>query len=365
MNSKKNDALNNKKNFEIWVRKCNENGSCNMLMYSRESGKDENVTLDLGLVNGLRQVYPFSEQHKYYNILIDLPEFYYVTDAGLVVSTYGDIPRIIVPKLKKNREYYECSVKRNGKTISLTMQLATLVNLVFEGRSTKNAQLLLNEFGIDAIRSLNRAEMKALQRRKGVSEKSKRLIQLLLDKGWRSYHLVQINHESGFKKAKAKADIEELRAYNCDISRTQFEYTLEHLMLTYAPKKDASNSEVRNYLSTYYGVFDGPTVIAPYAKNAGTIIDDISNPALSSTDFGKHKYCVNNIQLVGLSYKANLLLKYDDGSELEKGVNVSNVDYVYFVEKYRTFLKDFGVPMNAYLGQSADNKDVYGYCEYV
>ncbi len=366
MTSKRNNALKNRRQFEHWVMQCEISGRCSVLQHSIEGDKVTKKEFPLSIIKDLVPVYPFDENNKYHNVLQELGTMYYVGKQGLLISMKNETPRLISPCIKNSREYYSFSIKRNGKNIKVSLQIAALINLVYGGRATKNAQMLLNDFGVDAIRKLSEKELKNLLKRKGISEKSRSLLELLLNMRWKSYQLVQINHEDGYASGETFEEIRAKRAYNCDVARTQFEFTLEHVLLTNVPSKDASNEEVNDYFGKYVDIpFDNPVFVIPYEKNAGTIIDDISNSCLETTDFGKHKYHIDDIKLAGFCYKANILLKYDDGTYLEKGVNVSRVDYMYFEEKYRTFLKDYGTPTNVYLGQSIDNKEVYGFCEVV
>ena len=99
-----------------------------------------------------KQCYTDNPNDKYYTVRKQLPQYWFLSERGTLVSCASGKVRYVQPTTRpdNNREYYKINYRRQNISVD------ALYNLVFGGRSSAAAEALLNEHGLDAMKRSGR-----------------------------------------------------------------------------------------------------------------------------------------------------------------------------------------------------------------
>ena len=238
---------------------------------------------------------------KYAKARDGFPEFWFISKNGTLLTLgkkneYGE-PAYVQPKLSgtvSNRREQHNLTKTDSKYKKLgrlSLDPAAIVCLVFGGKSTQKAQSLLNEHGLFAIKN----------------------------------KMVELHHIDGYKHSNDDAETRENRAYNCDLSRIQFEEYNEHNFITNMPSIDASEEKNLDYAKKLDNMnITTPTMFLSNNKKAGVIEEGFE---LLYSDDGKwiaknnggKEYTIVGVQNATILPKGYVgVIKDEEGNELQK-----------------------------------------------
>lgn len=295
-----------------------------------------------------KQCYTVDKNEKFYKARQDLPKYWFVSDCGTLISFRSDIPCLIIPsksgkkieaKSNNRREQYEISSRKSINRLKLDP--AVLVALVFGGDASDQAYKLLTRQGL-----------KALKHKRG------------------SRSAVELHHKEGYAHGETDQKVEEKRAYNADIRRTQFLTREEHDLLTYMPAVDAprekrieSMIKARNTLPNTHISF-----VVPYAQKGGTIADKatiaVKDGKVTNVKIGEKELEVKGtgVTLINIGipgYKVSL--RFEDGQEVirEKDLSMEVYDDM-MQEAWEIFLRH---PISRFPISLKDGREIFAELE--
>lgn len=222
---KRTKAKNYAAEFEMWRNKKLEEK--NYTLISRKQPDDTTIKYEATEeeLKSFTQCYVREKEKsiKYAKARDGFPEFWFISKNGALLTLakrneYGE-PAYVEPSLSgyvANRREQHNLTKTDSKYKKLgrlSLDPATIVCLVFGGKSTQKAESLLNEHGLFAFKN----------------------------------KMVELHHIDGYKHGKDDAETRRNRAYNCDLSRIQFEEYNEHNFITNMPSIDASEEKNLEY----------------------------------------------------------------------------------------------------------------------
>lgn len=166
-----------------------------------------------------------TQPKKFAKVRSKLPIYWFVSKFGTIVSFEGksaNEPKVLKGSFnaildKDTGEYkdgrFQFDVDRGKKRVSLDP--ATIVALTFGGKASPEAEKLLNDKGIKALR------------RKSVQE--------LAD--------VELHHEEGYIHSNNEEEARKNLQKNCDYEKTKFETKQVHILLTHPPHTRTNATE--------------------------------------------------------------------------------------------------------------------------
>lgn len=287
-------------------------------------GSVENYITTKTELESFSQCYTKNESQKYFKARNQLPQYWFISDKGTLVTASRNGISFVKPSIRGSlnvnkkglthrREVYElsCSKKgKKGKFDGLTLEVGTLVSLVFGGTASQEAEELLNKYGLKVF----------------------------------AEQMVTLHHIEGYKYGLTKEEIESYRSYNCDISRTQFVTFWEHKVLTFTPSPDAPIEKFIERAKKNSGLADDHiSVILSYGNHNGIILDNPTFKKENGKDVisvGEKELIIDKINFVLAEYPdIKSCLYYEDGSELVRGKDISE-------DIYDTILKSFESRIN-------------------
>lgn len=323
--------------------------------------------ISLSELSSATQIYTLDESKKYSNVLQSFRRYLFVSLSGVLISMFTGKPYVIKPNILKGREYYRFTVKVNTVEKSVLLSPAALVNLVFGGKASLNAQILLDAYGIMAVKQLERKEVDILldkRRYPNASNEARELVKMYLRKPKDKYQLVQCNHELGYYKSESIEGIIENREKNNDIGYNQFLFTLEHDAITHAPNLSKDKATTKLYMEKVLNNIPIPNkclALMPDGNGAGTLYDNVCLEK-DGVVVGNEKINVAKTAMGVAAQHFNLVDA--NGSILVEGRNLPQNIYEDFCSKYVDFVFEFGLAVNAYLGKY-EGIEIYGFPEEV
>lgn len=345
-----------KQNNAFFMKYIENKIACGDMIFTGKGSKGEVVSKYVSEeeMRSFKPLYTSDKADKYYSVKKDMRENYYISALGTMVYLEKDNILLKKPDIVTGREYYKLRVTVKDVSYQISFQPSALVNLAFGGKSTHNATVLMENYGMIVFRQLTKKEIDKLLNPRcypKVSEEARELVRLCLDSPKNRYHLVELNHEIDYVAGKNAIEIQDNRAINCDLSYSQFEYFGEHYALTYAPKEDSNDKEVERYMRglNYYIPSTENFAVIPQGEHGGTIINDLRKTEDGLLQIGDKKYKIEGI--LDRLFCHKIILFDENGNVLKKGVDISPTYYEDFCKRYSTFIDEYGVPIKAYIGE--------------
>ena len=251
---KRTKAKNYAAEFEMWRNKKLEEKNYTLISRKQPDGTTIKYEATEEELKSFTQCYVSEKEKsiKYAKARDGLPEFWFISKNGALLTLakrneYSE-PAYVEPSLSgyvANRREQHNLTKTDSKYKKLgrlSLDPAAIVCLVFEGKSTQKAQSLLNEHGLFAIKN----------------------------------KMVELHHIDGYKHGNDDAETRRNRAYNCDLSRIQFEEYNEHNFITNMPVIDASEEKNLEYAKKLDDMdITNSTMFLSNNKKAGVIEENI------------------------------------------------------------------------------------------